>query len=107
MARYFNIDRVLVLDAISSTGVEGGTSSINFMAGKHALLCYSAPSPGVMQPTAGYTFAWTGFTGAVGGFRMKKFRMEPTASDRIEGEVSYDFQIVAPELGYFLHDLVS
>lgn len=107
MARYFNIDRVLVIDAVSSTAVEGAASAVNFMAGKHALLCYSAPAPGIMQPTAGYTFAWTGFTGAIGGWRMKKFRMENISSDRIEGEMSYDFQVVAPELGYFLHDLVS
>lgn len=107
MARYFNIDRVLVLDAISSTATEGAASAINFMAGKHALLCYSAPAPGLMQPTAGYTFAWTGYTGAVGGWRMKKFRMENIASDRVEGEMAYDFQVIAPELGYFMHDIVS
>jgi hypothetical protein len=107
MARYFNIDRVLVLDAVYSSQVEGGASAISFMAGKNALLCYSAPSPGVMQPTAGYTFAWTGYTGAVGGWRMKKFRMEPIASDRVEGEMAYDFQVIAPELGYFMPSLVS
>jgi hypothetical protein len=38
---------------------------------------------------------------------MKKFRMEPIASDRVEGEMAYDFQVIAPELGYFMPSLVS
>lgn len=107
LAGYFNIDRVLVAEAVYTSGNEGGTQTTDFMAGKHALLCYSAPSPSLMQPTAGYIFAWSGFTGSVDGMRTKRFRMENIASDRIEGEMAYDMKKVAGSMGYFFNGAVA
>jgi hypothetical protein len=39
--------------------------------------------------------------------RIKRFRMEHLASDRIEGEMAYDFKVVATELGYMMNAAVS
>lgn len=109
LASLFGVDRVLVASAINNTANEGATESNDWIFnGKSALLCYSAPSPGLQQPSAGYTFSWNGLFGAQGyGTRIKRFRMEHLASDRIEGEMAYTTKVVAPELGTFYSALVS
>lgn len=107
LARLFGVERYLVANAVRTTGTEGGTQTTDFIAGRHALLCYSAPSPSLMQPTAGYTFAWSGFIGATEGMRMKSFRMDHLSADRIEGEMAYDMRVVAAPMGYFFNNVVA
>jgi hypothetical protein len=107
LAGLFDIDRILVAEAVLTSGAEGATGTTDFIAGKHALLCYSAPSPSLMQPTAGYTFAWSGFTGSIAGVRIKRIRMEHLESDRIEGQTAYDLKKVTGSLGYFFNGAVA
>lgn len=108
MAALFNLDRVLVPAVVQNTAEEGAPDAMSFVYGKDALLCYAAKSPGLLTPSAGYTFEWTGYIGASNrGSRMKKFRMEAIASDRIESEMAYDFKVVAPDLGVFFYDAVQ
>lgn len=54
LAQLFEVDRVLVSKAIQNTAARNLTDAHSFIAGKKALLCYSAPSPSLMTPTAGY-----------------------------------------------------
>lgn len=107
LARYFGVDEVLVLKSVFSSSAEGATAATGFTAGKHALLTYTTDAPSLMQPTAGYLFAWAGYTGAINGLRMKRYRMDPINSDRIEGEIAYDMKVVAPALGYFFNSVVA
>jgi len=108
LAALFEVDEVLVLDAIKNTANEGATASHSFIGGKHALLSYAPPSPGILVPSAGYTFAWTGFLGGTAaGVRIKRFRMEHLESDRIEGESAYDQKRISEDLGYFFGDIVE
>jgi hypothetical protein len=102
--------RVFIMKSIENTAKEGATESSSFIGGKKALLCYSAPNPGIQQASAGYTFAWTGFMGASAdseGGRIKKLRMEPIESDRIEAQFAFDQKLVASDLGYFWDTIVS
>jgi hypothetical protein len=102
------LDEVLIADAIENTAAEGKTAVMNWVYGKHALLCYSAPNPSLMEPSAGYTFNWTNFLGAGGqGQRFKKFRMELITSDRVEGEMYYDQKVVATDMGVFFKDVIA
>lgn len=108
LAALFEVDEVLVMDAIQNTATEGQTASHSYIGGKHALLCYRAPNPGILTPSAGYTFSWTGFLGATAaGTRIKRFRMEPNASDRIEIEMAYAQKRVSEDLGYFFGSIVA
>lgn len=108
LARYFEVDRYMVASASYTTSAEGAATEANaFIAGKNALLCYVAPSPGIMTPSAGYTFTWSAFSGANGGARTSKFRMDALASDRIEGEFAYDHKVVLPQAGYFYDQTVA
>jgi hypothetical protein len=109
IAALFEIDQVLVMEAIQNTAGKGLADSHSFIGtGVDALLVYAAPSPGLMVPSAGYTFSWTGFLGASqNGMRMKRFRMDHLESDRIEIDSAYDQKLVASELGYFFDDVTA
>jgi hypothetical protein len=107
LAALFEMDEILVMDAILNTAVEGATNAHDFVGGRNALLCYSNPSPGLMVPSAGYTFSWTGLLGAGAlGTRIKRMRMEHLESDRLEIEMSFDQRKVAADLGYFFSSAV-
>lgn len=104
----FELDRIFVMKAIENTAAEGQTNVHSFIGGKHALLCYSAPNPGLMTPSAGYTFSWTGFLGAgAEGNRIKRFRIEAIESDRVEIQMAFDQKKVAADLGYFFSGIVA
>jgi len=108
LARYFEVDRYLVAEASYTTSEEGASTEVNaFIAGKNALLCYVAPSPGLMVPSAGYTFAWRQLSGSNGGVRIKRFRMEKLSADRVEGGFAYDHKVVLSAAGYFFSATVS
>lgn len=108
LAGFFDVDRIVVAGGVYTSTVEGNaTQTTDFMAGKHALLAYSAPSPSIMQPTAGYTFAWSGLGGSIDGIRIKKFRQEQLSSDRIESEMAYAMKKVSAVCGYFFGSAVS
>lgn len=108
LAALFKIERVFVMEGIKNTATEGGTESNAFIGGKSALLLYSAPNPGLMTPTAGYTFSWTGLlgAGAMGG-RITKFRMEQIKSDRVEIEMAMTQKVVSADLGTFFAAAVA
>lgn len=106
LAGLFGVDRVIVARAIKATNKEGGTEAYSKLAvAKAAFVCYSAPNPGLMTPTAGYTFTWSG----VGGdpVAIKRYRDEPHAADVVEAQTAYDNKIVAPELGVFLASAIA
>lgn len=107
IARYFGIEKCYIVNAVFDSAVEGAASAMQFVSGRHALLTYVPPSPGMMQVSGGYTFAWNGYHGAGMGTRMKKFRMEHLASDRIEGEMSFDMRVVCNDAGYFFNNVVA
>jgi hypothetical protein len=111
VASALGIDNVLIAWATENTATEAvnpSPASLSFMVGKHAFLCYSNPSPGLQQPSAGYTFSWNGYMGASAfGTRMKRFRMEANASERIEGEMAFSLKTVATDLGTFISGVVS
>ena len=108
LAALFELDEILVMDAIYNSANEGATDSFAFIGGKHGLLSYRPPSPGLMIPSAGYTFNWSGFIGAGSdGMRIKRFRMTPLSSDRVEIEMAWDQKLIAKDLGVFLNGIVQ
>lgn len=108
LARLFEVDRFLVCSAIFATNLEGETAAYDFVQGKHLLLCHSAPSPGLLTPSAGYTFMWRGVSQGLGlGIGISDFPMEHLKSQRFEGEVAFDDKVVAADLGYFFNGAVA
>lgn len=108
LAKVLGVDRILPMKAIENTANEGATNVHAFIGGKLALLCYSAPTPGVMLPSGGYTFSWTGAVGNGGmGQRIKKFRIETREADRVEIQMAFDQKLVSADLGVLFYTIVA
>jgi hypothetical protein len=108
LMKLLELERIFVMKAIENTAAEGQTAAHAFIGGKHALLCYVTPRPGIMTATAGYTFSWTGFLGAgAEGNRIKRFRIERLESDRVEIQMAFDSKLIAADLGYFFDGIVA
>ncbi len=108
MAQLFKVDKVVVMRSIYNTAKEGATKSHSFIGSKVAGLFYAPSSPGLMQPSAGYIFSWTGYLGAgPQGQRIKRFRLEEIASDRVEIEMAFDMKQIAADLGAFWDAIVA
>lgn len=108
LATLFEVDEILVSDAIVNTGKEGAANAHSFILGNHALLCYAPATPGLMTPSAGYTFSWNGYMGAgAEGTRIKQFRMEQLEADRVEIQMATVCKLVSNELGYFWNNIVQ
>lgn len=108
LASILGIDRVVVAEASYNTAVEELTASESLILGKHALLAYVAPNPGLNVPSAGYTFTWQGFTGNPQGLMTTRYDVPETdAYPRIETFTAVDFKIVSSALGYAFISVVS
>ena len=107
-AQLVGLDEILVMRGIFNSAAENQANSHSFISGKHALLVYAAPNPGLMVPSGGYTFSWTGLLGAgPAGQRITRFRMEWLKSDRIEIEMAYDQKLISNELGQFFGSAIA
>lgn len=75
---------------------------------KSVLLTYTTPSPKQLEPIGGLSITWKGyFAGNAQGVRIKRFRQEAIESDRIEGMITYQHKLVAPQMGLFVDQLVA
>ena len=108
LAAIFEVDEVLVMNGVFNNADEGATDNFDFIGGKHMLLLYRPPTPGIYIPSAGYTFNWTGYAASVmGGVEISRFRMEHLKSDRVEGEMAWDQKVVSDALGGFFKDIIQ
>lgn len=106
VAGLMELDRIVVTSATRNTAQEGATASMSYIAGNHALLVYAAPSPGLMTPSGGYIFRWTGLPGQAGGGQtISTYREDDRKSDRHEIEAAWDCKVVAPLVGAFFQSV--
>ena len=102
------LDAVHVMKGVYNSANEGATASYAQIGDKDALLCYVNPSPGLMVPSAGYQFAWTGISAGLGeNSAVSRFRMDHLKADRIEIESAWDNKVVSSALGYFFSNAVA
>ena len=110
IAQMFDVERVLIANAIQNTAQKGKEADMSFILGNHVLLCYTTNAPKLKTATAGYTFVWTGLMGsnALGG-RINRFSMPHLGigTERIECELAYDMKVVAADMGTFLKNAVK
>ena len=101
LAGLLGLKNVYVARGVENTAAAGAADSISrIYTATTAVLMYVPDSPSLMHPSAGYTFAWGGYTGAgPDGQRVSRFRMDHLRSDRIEMEMSYDQKQVSTVLG--------
>lgn len=108
LADLFEVDEVLVMKGVVNTAKKGQDAAHSFIGGKNALLSYAPTAPGLMTPSAGYTFSWTGLIGSGNdGMRIKRFYLDAIESDRVEIDMSYNQKLIATDLGYFFGGIVA
>lgn len=110
LATLFEVENVYVAWAVVNSAAKGAADSVDFIMGKNALLCYSAPRPALKKPSAGYIFAWTGLKGSGAyGNRIVRLPMDNLGlgTERIEGEMAFDVKKVCADLGVFFADIVA
>lgn len=110
LAEILELDEILVLDSIYTTDPRGAADPTYQFHGADQALLYFAPQAVSAQgtPSAGVSFSWVGMFGmSNAGMRIRKFRMEEYASDRVEGEMAYDYKVTGPELGYLFTGAVT
>ena len=111
LASLFNLDRVMPLEAIYNKDPDPDSDDMDFTVGafdEDMLLLYVPPSPGMMTPSAGYTFNWTRYTRANDrGIRVRKFRMEAQQADRVEILMSYDMKKTGNSLGLYIKNALT
>ncbi|MDD5034849.1 MAG: hypothetical protein PHE55_08840 [Methylococcaceae bacterium] len=107
LASVLELDRVFIAGAVENTAQQGAADSLDFIAGKNAMLAYVAPSPSIMMPSAGYTFYWDGLAGGVNGSRVRRYYEENKTSTVVEGEMYFDQKLVAAECGVFFSAVIA
>jgi hypothetical protein len=111
LAELFGVDEVLIPGGVHEQR-EGRADQLDRLhrrpQGRAALLRGDAPS--IEEPSAGYTFAWTGLlpgaTNAFGGV-IERGREELAHSDMFQIRMAFDLQKVAAELGVFFTAAVA
>ena len=109
LATLFGVERVFVAWSVVNSAAKGADASVDFIMGKHALLCYSNPRPALRKPSAGYIFAWTGLEGSGAyGNRIVRLPMDllGLGTERIEGELAFDAKQICKDMGVFFKDIV-
>lgn len=110
LAALFEVDEVHVAWSVVNSAVSGAANSIDFVMGKHLLLCHVAKRPAKKTPSAGYIFTWTGLLGSGAfGNRIVRIPMDQLGigTERIEGEIAFDAKIISSDLGVFFKDIVD
>lgn len=124
LARILGVDKIKVARSVYNTAVElaPGVTGMNtvqtsdnfvmqFQADpRSALLCYVDPSPGLMKPTSGLTFAWQRLPQA--GQTVAPILRDPgpyggAYFEKFSSRMAYGFQVVAPDLGMFIQNIVD
>lgn len=103
LSSLFDVPNYLVGKATYNSANEGQTFSASAIIDDDCLVCYVSPTPGIMQPSAGYTFAWDGGGGA--GV-ISSYRDDKVDSDILKSKEQWDQKAVATDVGYFFADVV-
>lgn len=77
LAALFEVDRILIANAMQNTAGEGATPALGDIWGKDVVMAFVPPRPGIKTQALGYIFR-------VGDFRTRRWREESEHSDYFE-----------------------
>jgi Phage major capsid protein E len=111
LAESFDVDQILVSKAVYNTAAEGQAANMSFVMGKSALFCYKAGAPGIMTPTAGYTFGWANLAEGMNNLGVATYQIpmpwRGLKTVRTEVEMAFDMALVGSDLGYFFNTITA
>lgn len=107
LAKIFSVQRVIVSKSVKNTAAKtpGSTTFTGALtAGKNALICYVNESPGIMEPSSGYSFMWKGISRGI-GTTIAAYRIPMPwlglETVRVEAEIAFANKLVGADLGAF------
>lgn len=101
LAEVFELERVLVSEALKQSVPEGRADALAYMMSKDALLFYRPARPGLRVPAFGYTFFWASRSG------VKRWREEGIEADFLRVKKYYDMRIVAANAAFLWKNAVA
>ncbi len=110
IAGIVGVDQILVGNSIYNTTADGsaGTFTGDYVIDDDALLLYTPPSPGLMTPSAGYTFVWrTAVNGSASPQFIRKIRDDRRKRDIVEAFSYWDQAQTDAGAGVFFSDIVD
>lgn len=100
LTKALGVEEIIICESVLNNAQEGKAKQMGFMLSNTFLLCYRPKTPALLEPSAGYTFEWTGYPGAQGLTAVvRNYRLEHLRATRIEAEAAYDFKIVSSDMG--------
>ena len=107
LAAIFEVEQVLVADAVKLTSNEGATDVSDFVWGKYALLFYRNPTPAPDEVNLARTFRWPVPGGQQGRAVLRYRDNEKNHQDIIEVQDYYDQKVVVVGAGILYSNAVA
>lgn len=108
IARLFGVDRLFVARSLINTAKEGQAETLAYNYGKSILLTHSAPNPGLLTASAGYTFSWDGVSDGAGlSIGTTSMRLDTLRATRIESQSAWSNKVIAADLGLFINNIIA
>lgn len=107
LGRLFSVSKVLISEAIENSGQQDYTDTMGFILTDVAFFCYVAENPGLLEPSAFYTFVKTGMGATGGQASVKRWREEKRNGDFIEVGSAFLHKIVASDCAYHIANTVQ
>ena len=120
LASVFGVKNFWVMETLYDTAAEGlstapaaatnpasNTTSLSFVWGKNAVLCYVPAGPEKLQVALGYCFRWLFGAPELGGTLVKRYREEKKSCDVIEVHRYHDIQNLVAGAGYVFLNAVA
>lgn len=98
--------RLLVGSAIQNTAAESASFVGSRIVGNNALYLYVPASPGLMVPSAGYTFIWNVDDGGL-EVQVSRIREDNRDRDLLKAKHAWDQAVTGSDLGYIDLAIVS
>jgi len=104
MAALLDVDEYKVAKSIYNTAARGQTDSYSAQLVDNDFGLFFVPSsPGLETEAAGYIMGWTGMSGASSmGTRIRRYRLEETETDYVEGQMWVDMKLVSANCGGYI-----
>lgn len=106
VAALFELEDIIVMDAVENTAIAPKAMTGAFIAGKHGLLMHRNMNAGRKGATAVKTVTWKRPGTDARGFRMLKSSID-IHRDLVEVESNFTVKICAADLGIFFNSLVA
>jgi len=108
--QYLQVDKFLVGAGTYNTADDGQAISLGYIWGDYGGF-YSVPkgTPGLKQPSLGYSPVWTGMGGSIGnlGYGTRTYRDDTVRGEVIQGDNYVDEVVTQAPAGYVFSDLTD